>query len=395
MLLKHGNASPATLNRGLNELSHLVPSEKKAAKLQIILRWTKETALFNDILVKEVQALTKSEPENRILSMVQVLLSSGADVNAHNAAALCHAVAATDAELTDILCAAKPSPTSLAHALPHALRIADPKERLTFANKLLDAGAPGVEANRALGFAIKTYSDDMPLLRSLSNKANMTDGEALVAAVRRERPDIVELVLHRKHSNSVLNSAFAEATKCSNKETRTLICTLLLRHGATGTVVSDALQAAAADGDLALGNLLVGHGVSVDEEAIVQACRSGATDVLGMLLSGSAAPDQKTLERGFLAATEIGDLKQRAAILEPLLARGVGGEALNGQLVSAVRFGADGEDLVKILLRAGADPNYYNGEAVWAATRSAYLGSLGMMLGTTPVQGSKVCHSLE
>ncbi|KAM0325876.1 hypothetical protein ACHAQA_007179 [Verticillium albo-atrum] len=388
MILKHGKPSAPTLNRGLNELSQLPSSDKKASKLQILLQRTTEKALFNDILVKEVHSLLKTEPKNRLLSIVKVLLTSGADINSHNAAALCHAVAASDEQLTDILFSAKPTPTSLAYALPHALRIADPMDRLTFSKKLLDAGAPSAEANRALGFAINTYSDDMPLLRTLSVKANTNDGEALIAAIKRERPDIVELVLQRKYTATILNNAFTEATKCQNKETRALLCTLLLRHGASGLVVSEALQAAATDGDLVLGNILINHGVGVDDQAIIEACRSGAADVLSMLLTGNE-PSKKTLEQGFQAATEVGDLRKRAAVLEPLLARGVGGDALNAQLVSAVRFGGEGEDLVRILLQSGADPNYYNGEAVWAATRSAYVGSLRTMLAVGHDEKSK------
>ncbi|KAM0276941.1 hypothetical protein ACHAQH_006226 [Verticillium albo-atrum] len=379
MILKYGKPSAVSLNRGLNELSQLPSSDKKASKLQILLQRTTEKALFNDILVKEVHSLLKTEPKSRLLSTVKVLLTSGADINSHNAAALCHAVAASDEQLTDILFEAKPTPTSLAYALPHALRIADPMDRLTFSKKLLDAGAPSAEANRALGFAINAYSDDLPLLRTLSVKANTNDGEALIAAIKRQRPDIVDLVLQRKHTNVILNNAFTEAAKCQNKDTRALLCTLLLRNGASGSVVSETLQAAAAEGDLVLGNILINHGVGVDDQAIIEACRSGAAEVLGMLLNGNE-PSKQTLEQGFQAATEVGDLRKRAAILEPLLARGVGGDALNAQLVSAVRFGGEGEDLVRILLQAGADPNYYNGEAVWAATRSAYMGSLRTML---------------
>lgn len=370
------------MNRGLNELSQLPSSEKKAAKLQFLLTRTREKALLNDILVKEIRSLIKVPQEERVLSTVKVLLSSGADVNAHNAAALCHSIAASDQQLTDLVFTADLTPSSLACALPHALSIADPMDRLQFSKRLLEAGAPSAEANRALGFAINTYSDDIPLLRTLSNKANTTDGEALVASVKRERADIVELVLHRKHSPAILSTAFREATRCKDKDMRVRICTLLLRNGASGSVISEALQAAATDGDLVLGNLLVSHGATISEAVIIEACRSGAADVLGMLLSGRESPNKKTLEQGFQAATEVGDLKKRAAILEPLLARGVGGEAINGQLVSAVRYGADGDDLVRILLRAGADPNYYNGEAIWAATRSAFSGSLKMLLAT-------------
>ncbi|OHW98771.1 ankyrin repeat containing protein [Colletotrichum incanum] len=380
-LLTHGKPTPATASRAINEFGQLMFSDTKAEKLEILLQKTKERAPFNDVLVKEVHALLQTLPEHRQLSIVKILLGAGADVNSHNAAALCHAVAASDTQITDLLFAARPNPASLASALPHALRIADPMDRLEFSQKLLDAGAPSAEANRALGFAINTYTNDIPLLRTLSIKANTSDGEALVSAVKKERPDIVELVLQRKHPIPVLNDAFAEAALLSNREARAAICEILLHHGASGSVLSDALLAAAADGDLVLGNLLVSNGAQIDEEAIVEACRSGAADVLNMLLSGSTTPKKSTIERGFQAATEVGNLKTRAAILEPLLVFGVDGEALHAQLASSVRFGEDGDDLVKILLEAGADPNYNKGEAIWAATRSAYLSSLKMMLG--------------
>ncbi|KDN67062.1 hypothetical protein CSUB01_10086 [Colletotrichum sublineola] len=380
-LLTHGKPTATTLHRAINEFGQLVFSDTKAEKLEILLQKATTKAPFNDVLVKEVHALLQTLPEHRQLSIVKILLGAGADVNSHNAAALCHAVAASDTQITDLLFAARPNPASLASALPHALRIADPMDRLEFSQKLLDAGAPSAEANRALGFAINTYTNDIPLLRTLSQKANTSDGEALVSAVKKERPDIVELVLQQKHPLPVLNDAFAEAALLNNREARAAICEILLHHGASGSVLSDALLAAAADGDLVLGNLLVSNGAKIDEEAIVEACRSGAADVLNMLLSGSTTPKKSTIERGFQAATEVGNLKTRAAILEPLLVFGVDGEALHAQLASSVRFGEEGDDLVKILLEAGADPNYNKGEAVWAATRSAYLSSLQMMLG--------------
>ncbi|OBR02534.1 Ankyrin repeat containing protein [Colletotrichum higginsianum IMI 349063] len=380
-LLTHGKPTPATVSRAINEFGQLIFSDTKTEKLQILLQKTRDKTPFNDVLVKEVHALLQTLPEHRQLSIVRILLGAGADVNSHNAAALCHAVAASDTQITDLLFAARPSPASLASALPHALRIADPMDRLEFSQKLLDAGAPSAEANRALGFAINTYTEDIPLLRTLSAKADTSDGEALVAAVKKERPDIVQLVLQRKHPVPMLNNAFAEAALLSNREARASICEVLLHHGASGSVLSDALLAAAADGDLVLGNLLVSNGAQIDEEAIVEACRSGAADVLNMLLSGGTTPKKSTIEKGFQAATEVGNLKTRAAILEPLLVFGVDGEALHAQLASSVRFGEDGDDLVKILLEAGADPNHNKGEAIWAATRSAYLGSLKMMLG--------------
>jgi hypothetical protein len=377
--------------RGLNELSELPSSRSKAAKLQCMLAQPHEKALLNDILLKEIDLLLETPQNERTLSTVEALLSSGADVNAYAASALCHSIAACDQQLTDLLFTSDLTPESLESALSHALRIPDAMDRLQFSKRLLEAGASSANATNALAFAINTYTDDISLLRTLSKRANTTHGEALVASVKQEKPDIVALVLQQKHSPSILSAAFREATRCKDKDVRVRMCTLLLENGAAGPVISESLHAAAREGDLVLGRLLVRHGATISEAVIVEACRSGAADVLGMLLSGREPPNKKTLEQGFQAATEVSDLQKRAAILTPLLARGVGGEAINAQLVSAVRYGANGEDLVRILLRAGADPNYNNGEAVWAATQSVFRGSLKMLLATDGPVDPKVC----
>jgi hypothetical protein len=399
LLLAQGKASPETYARAYKELSTLPSSPMKATKLQSILQRSKQKDHISALLVQEVHSLLQAPPEDRVLSIAKTLLAAGADINAHNAAALCHAIAGCNTQVTELLLTAKPHPMSLAYALPHALRISDPMDRLASAQKLLEAGAPGAEVNRALVFAIGAYGDDIPLLNTLSSKADMSDGEALLIAVKKQNVDITEVILNRrKHPVGLLNTAFANATMDKNKETRMKICMPLLRAGVSGTVVSEALLAAAADGDIELGKILIDHGASVEDkdgQAIIEACRSGAVGVLSMLLGGKTATKLATLERGFQAATEVGDLKKRAAIFGLLLEKGVNGAVVDSQLVSAVRFGADGEELVKILVQAGADPDYNNGEAIWTATCSIFLRSLKMLLGIMNVGGQQVCTDIN
>ena len=332
------------------------------------------------------------------MSIVNSLLASGADVNAHNGAALCLAVEAADNKIADALFAARPgpNPASLARALPHALRIPDPMERQTFAEKILQAGAPPVECNRALCHAIKSLSEELGLIRTLLASADVSDGEALACAVKKGNPRIVELVLQKaKYSVAVLNAAFSEATKVKDKPVRVEICTALLRAGVSENVASDALLAASGDGDTMLSQVLMRHGGSIrghDGQAVVEACRSGSTDVLRILLGGRVAAKKSTLERGFQAATEVRDLAKRAEIFKILLEKGVSGDVVNAQLVSAVRYGEEGQVVIRVLLEAGADPNYNSGEAVWAATRNAFLVNLDMMLGNIAVGGQQVRH---
>ncbi|OIW28328.1 hypothetical protein CONLIGDRAFT_373175 [Coniochaeta ligniaria NRRL 30616] len=388
VLLK-GNASPETLVHGLDAVSELSTTPSKAAKMKSMLRRTFNKDSLNAALVKEVRIVVEIPLEPRELGIIQSLLAAGADVNAQQATALRTAVSAADAPVSDLLFSTRPDPASLAAALPHALKISDLMDRLAFTKKLVEAGAPESEANRALVHAVNTYPDDISLVRVLASRADLSDGEALASAIRQERVDIVEVLLvggRTRYTPESLNALFVgPAMKVVDRNKRVQICTLLLQAGVSGPAVSDALLAAAADGDTALGAaLLQKGGASVDHrdgKAVLEACRAGAVDVLAMLLKSPSEIKNKTLAHGFQAATQVGDLKKRAAVFRLLLKKGVTGEVVDAQLVSAARFGKDGQPLVKLLLEFGADVNYNNGEAVWTATRSAILGSLALMLG--------------
>src|SRR5207247_1024820 len=143
---------------------------------------------------EETRSLLKSPPEARLYSVLKTLLSAGADVNAHNATALCEAVGAASTQTAEMLFETRPHPGSLDFALPHALRIPDPMDRLALTQKLLEEGVPPREANRALVHAVRTYGDDVSLLRALAARADTADGEALATAARARNPDAVELL---------------------------------------------------------------------------------------------------------------------------------------------------------------------------------------------------------
>lgn len=375
-------------------MSNVPSTQAKAVKLESILKRTKQKETLNGLLATEVDAILRCPSEKRTLVVLKALLAAGVDINTQRGSALCRAVAGGNSIITDVLLAAKPSAVSLQAAMPHALRIQDQTERLAFTAKLLNAGAPASEANQALVYAIGAYPNDFALINTLVARAETSDGEALSQAVKRGRPVLVELILTRtkKLPAERLNASFAEAVGVQNLEDRKSICELLLKAGATGNVVSDALLAAAGSGDLTFGNLLLDHGASVDHQegqSVIEACRAGSSDVLKMLLSTKAVVNTETLERGFQAATEVGDLKQRADVFRMLLDKGVSGPVVDAQLVSASRFGDDAIDLVGLLLQYGASTDYNGGEAIYNATRCAFLGILKMMLCLPPADGKQ------
>lgn len=398
-VLQAGKATPETLDLAIQAMANVPSSQEKATKLDSIVKRTKQKESLNSLLAFEVQSILRAPPQNRTLVVLRALLDLGVDVNTNKAKALQYAVAGADSKITDVLLAAKPNTISLAAAVPFAFHITDQTERLTFIQKLLHAGAPAVEVNRALVHAIATHPDDTALINTLLARADTSDGEALMVAVRKVNVLMVEMIATRaRHPPATLNDAFSAAIVIENREHRKSICELLLRAGATGPAVSDALLAAAGTGDLPLGKMLLHYGGSVDHQegqAVVEACRAGSPDVLKMLLSSKSAIKKETLERGFQAATEVGDLNHRAAVFQMLLDKGVGGEVLDAQLVSAARFGDDALELVRLLLRYGAQPDYNGGEAVYNATRCAFLPILQLMLGIVAVGGKQVKPSSQ
>ncbi|KAI0392979.1 hypothetical protein F5Y17DRAFT_477145 [Xylariaceae sp. FL0594] len=390
LLLTLGSPNDESVGRALKSLAKLPPSSAKAGRLKSLLARSRRTPkeALGGILVEEVQALVKMSPQERNFSVLKTLLVKGADVNALNGEALSRAVAASSMQIVEVLLTASPSPMTLAWVMPHALRIRDPMDRLTYAQMILAGGMPPDEVNRALVFAVRRYSDDIPLISALLPRADTTDGTALIEAIKVAKPIVLEMILGtRNFAPVVLNAAFMEATKTKDKRTRAKFCNSLLKAGASGEVVSDALLAAATDGDVALSTILVQNGGSPNHkngQAVVEACKSGAVGVLEMLMMGGMRISQETLQKAFQGATQVGDLTRRALVFRILLHMGVTGEIVDMQLVSAVRYGDEGTELVKLLLLYGASPDYNGGEAVEKAVRSAFLGSLELLLGISP-----------
>jgi hypothetical protein len=258
-------------------------------------------------------------------------------------------------------------------------------DRFTFTRKLLDAGTPGLEVNRALTFAIASHPDDLPLLRTLVGKADTSDGEALMVAIAKARYEIIELLITKaEQPKPVIEEAFEAAMKVQDWTVRLDTVKLLLSVN-PDMAITAALPTAAGDGDVALARLLMENSADLrdfGDKAIVEACQSGSCDMLQMLLSCKWETKQDVLEKAFQAATQVGDLTTRARIFEALLATGgIMGEVVDAQLLSAARYGDDGRQILEILLRAGANPDYGGGEAICAATRSAFMLSIKALLG--------------
>ncbi|KAK2594771.1 hypothetical protein QQS21_007518 [Conoideocrella luteorostrata] len=387
MVFGLGKPSASTVTCAFNEMAPLPSTDSKAWKLRAILSKCTHKNDLHWVLVHEVQSVLKTDNAKASLTTLKILLDGGADPNTYKAAALCHAVIGANSKVTDMLFEAKTPPTSasLGAALPHVLRIADPMERLTLTKKLVDAGAHPLEVNRALVHAISAYPEDVSLQSALAAAADTSDGEALSLSVSKESPETMDLLLAKSQSTvATRSSMLSRAMDIKNRAARQRMCESLLKLGVSVDIASGALLVAARDGDVKLGDLLMAHGASIatnNGQAIIEACRGGSAEILSILLKQDGNVSKSTLEAGFQAATEVRDLSKRALVFEQLLKKGIKGDLVDAQLQSAARYGEDGQAVLRVLLVSGADPNFNSGECVVAATRSAFIGNLELLLG--------------
>lgn len=395
-VLGYGTPSASSITHSLRELVPLHSTEDKARKLDIILSKSTLKQDLDLVLAHEVQSVAQGSAEVASTSALKLLLSSGADPNAHNAAALYHAVIAAKTQIVDLLftCRTPPNPGALDAALPHALRISEPMERLTLTKKLVQAGASPFEINHALIHAMSAYSTDISLLSALASGADTSDGEALRLSASKESPEMMDLLLSRNQSSiEARSSALAKVMTIKDRKVRAKMCLTLLATGISAESTSGALLIAARDGDRELGDVLIANGASIESnngQGIVEACQWGSAETLGILLKADTNTSKETLLAGFDAATKVRNLDQRADVFEQLLKRGVSGVKVDSQLESAVRSGNEGQAVLRVLLSFGANPNHNNGECVVLATRSAFIECLDLLLGLSIVDGSRV-----
>ena len=397
LLIKYGNPAAKTISLALDALAPQFSGDSKSWKLNTLLSKASTNLDLSRLLVLEVKSLVDNKAHKPNVASLNRLLESNADPNAHNASALCHATIAGQQDVLSLLiqCRHAPTPTSLGLALPHALRISKTKDRLDTTTQIVQAAAPPREIGRALMHTINSHPDDLTLIRLLSSKADVKGVDTLSHAVTKESADILNILLETTtHSAEERNAALGRAMDIKSRAVRSSICKLLLTAGVSTQVASGALLVAARDGDVQLGDMLMAHGASISSnngQAFVEASRGGSVEVLKVLLKSDGGSQKKTLQAAFQAATEVGDLNKRAVIFDELLQRGVSGELVDAQLLSAARSGEDGEGILKVLLAAGADPNYNNGDAVVAATRSAFVASVELLLGLWADGHSQVC----
>ncbi|KAM0575509.1 hypothetical protein ACHAP9_000770 [Verticillium nonalfalfae] len=252
-----------------------------------------------------------------------------ASVDYKNGLALQIAVSRGDVPMASVLLASKPSGQTVARVFAETSAL-PPRDKLGMVECFLSSGLPSQTVQNALQEAIDSKPPNrdealIALLLRFTNDVNSSDG-ALLAAVTQKDVKLLAALLRKNISPDTAAGVLPSIVAIEDPRARLEIASLVL------------------------------------------------SSVPGM------DPVKVSSAMLHVLNTQPADMR----LLQVLLQQGRADINFNDgaplSIVSAVRFGGEGEELVRILLQAGADPNYYNGEAVWAATRSANVGSLKIIL---------------
>lgn len=305
LLQSHGHPlTPETIARALECASELPFSDPhRQHKMELLLRRPVPQHVLDNALIQEAKSAATLKPES---NAIQMLVSSGADVNAKDGAPVCWAVSSPS--IMDILLSRNPNPRSLSMAFPLAMTFPEP-ERLNLCEKLLLGGAGGEQISKAMCMLMKDGPTALPLIKVLLPHVdiNFEDGKPLRFAVRYAFIDALDLLLLQRavmHSPNTKIKAFQEAMKLKeNPSQRCLIIQKLLKTGIPQALISDSSILAISPPDVRLLETLLQAGALVNwqnGEALDIATKAAAVDVMEPLLR--QRPSESVLMRAYNSA---------------------------------------------------------------------------------------------
>lgn len=304
-----------------------------------------------------------------------------------------------------------------------------PTEKKSFADILLLAGAEGDVVSEALVQACETEFYEMIELL-ISAGASIEWEEALVVrnAIQRGNTTLVELLLsERAVLGPLLAAQLIEAIpKRTSPENRRILLSILLRKGANGPQLSDALIDAVETQDFECVKLLLSphfpgtgrlqpkashdlkrgprsmlferHAVAdVNHKgglALLIAVKTGNPSIVEFLLA--AKPNLETLIEVFPSINRLNTM-QRYHMTESFLNAGVSGPCIHNALQQAIDESPPRRDerLIKLLLQYDVDANANNAAPVMSAIEHRDTDLLEVLLRKTPLNPRNAATTLS
>lgn len=365
--------------------------------------------------IKFVQALvnagvTGEEPDNSLLlavmdhdesseslHLLETLVQSGADVNVKQGKCLSLATGNQHIAAVAILLKGSPNRMTLAKSFDSVMLITDLDVRFTLLQMLLIAGAQGPNVDQALCDVIDGTLEGARLskliLRSGKPDINLSHGEAVRRTVLHKDLDLLSTLMISGPAICSLNTALQQAVYLQEREIRPEVCSVLLRAGATGTTLGQALKTIIGSDskDLELIKLLLSFKASIDFDAgwVIRTAMSQANDELhSILLKTLARPETLVFALGHLCNVHT-DRNQVFRTTTVLLNAGtvVSPDSLGALLHHVFDNSVDVRTL-KLLLERGASVNLQPHEAFKKAIDLKNKTVLSLLLDARPSEAS-------
>ena len=363
-------------------------------KVKILLQHTRPQNAINAALFWEIKFVLASSKHD--LSIIQILLAAGADINAIDGAAVVWGV--RDPAIADLILSKQLNPQSFSKAFNYAVGLAEPA-RYSLIEKLMRVGAPKNVVSAALSTVVKDCPAAIPLIELLLSQAdvNFNEGEAMLVVVQHAFSEGLDVLLTPRDtmpSTSTKASAFQAAMQLKNTQDRYPIAIRLLKSGVPKDIMSEALVAAVNSSDIRLAETLLRSGASIEYsrgQGVLCAASSGQGDMLRLLIEGRfcGKPSKSTFMSAFGGAMSLRqtDPKSCLLVIQILLEAGVRGDAVNAALIEVARDGDTNFEISELLCKAGnASVEWNEGEALDIAAQSSSVQTLSLLLQRQPSQ---------
>lgn len=344
---------------------------------------------------------------------MQLLLSYQADINFNDGSAMESAIQRNRSDLMGTLLQSqslKPDIASkLVGSIPPRL---PPMERVAILSKLLFNGASGSYCSEQLILAAETDDFDTAQLLIMHGtqshvspvcSVDYNGARALQTAVARNKIELIKLLaLEGNPSKFSLAQTFPSIPPNLSGDDHYLIVQTLLRAGATGTEVDEALYSAVTSHRKShrLIEILVQHNAKVTEPTLLAAVSQGAAKILDTLLTSN--PSGVMCSKGITAAMKLptGDTRYKiiAKLIAPVVASNAETREMTLAMIDVLRNFPEDINLLDLLIRQGkADVNLEDGIAVSLATRSSNFTVLKIVLenGSIPPSTATIEKALQ
>ncbi|KAI9047910.1 hypothetical protein LZ554_007712 [Drepanopeziza brunnea f. sp. 'monogermtubi'] len=328
-------------------------------------------ALFKATLLADIESL-------------QLLLSHKVDINYNEASAVAHAIQGKRSDLVTLLLEKQTlKPEYASELVRHIPRSCQSTERIAILSQLLLHGASGMYCNMLL--IICAEENDVNTAHLLVSYGRERDSPVCsvdfnaaqclqVAVTSNSVPMLKVLALEGRPTKGSLAAAFSTIPPNLNKNDHFLIVQTLLRGGAQGSEVTDALQTAVTGHkkSVRLVELLVKFGAVVTDECLCACVSQGSAEILEVLVTGPVSPI--ACAEGITIAMKLYSSATRFRLIKTLLgpATSAGFEvpAISAAVIDVLRkFPGDIKLLALLCREGGADISFRDGLAVELAMK--------------------------